>query len=137
MARPTTDKKARKREQKSVAHAKSQPVVKPKLSRALNAQHDFVRKQEVQSKRRGNSKASDSNTMPISAGFELIELMNRRTRAFVELPLRMARCHTPFELWSEQTRLMQGFLSDCQSVTRGVMTNAVEALPVTRSTRGQ
>ena len=134
MARAT---KAGKREKKSVAHGKSQPVVKPKLSRALNAQGDFVRKQEVQSTRRENSKASNNNTMPISAGFELIELMNRRTRAFVELPLRMARCHTPFELWSEQTRFMHGFFSDCQSVARGLMTNAVEALPATRSTRGQ
>jgi hypothetical protein len=64
--------------------------------------------------------------MPLFGSSELIELMNRRTSAFLELPMRMARCGSPFALWSEQTQFMQGMFSDCQLLAQCMMTNAVQ-----------
>jgi hypothetical protein len=60
--------------------------------------------------------------MPLFGSSELIELMNRRTSAFLELPMRMARCGSPFALWSEQTQFMQGMFSDCQLLAQCMMT---------------
>jgi hypothetical protein len=53
--------------------------------------------------------------MPLPAGHELIELMDRRTKAVLDLPVRIARCRTPFDLWREHTQFLQGFTTDCQS----------------------
>jgi hypothetical protein len=39
-------------------------------------------------------------------------LMNRRTKAFLDLPLRIARCHSPFEVWSEQARFVHESFAD-------------------------
>jgi hypothetical protein len=121
------------------ARAKIQGTSKRKRARAkskpLNTQRDATRKQVLN--RRHQEKHSQqrrgNETTPLSADLDIVGLMNRRTRAFLELPARMARCHSPFELWSEQTRFMQGIVSDCQSVAQHLMMNTLEALAMTRS----
>ena len=122
------------------AQATIQGMSKRKRARAkskpLNTQRDATRKQVLNRRHREkHSQRRDNETTPLSADLNVVGLMNRRTRAFLELPARMARCHSPFELWSEQTRFMQGILSDCQSVAHHLMMNALKALAMTRSPR--
>ena len=106
-------------------------------SKPLNTQRDATRKQ-VRHKQRQKDHAEqrrDNEATPLSADLDVVGLMNRRTRAFLELPTRIARCHSPFELWSEQSRFMQGLISDCQSVAQQLMMNALQTLAMTRSFR--
>jgi hypothetical protein len=71
--------------------------------------------------------------MHLSAGLDVVELVNRRTKAFLELPTRMARCHSPFELWREQAQYVQEVFSDCQSVAQRMVASSVDAFATTRS----
>ena len=55
-------------------------------------------------------------------------LICRRSRAALELPTRLARCHSPFEFWSAQAQFMQEGFADCQSVALRMMTGPLHAL---------
>ena len=116
-------------------HAKIQVMSKrkrpPAKSRSLNTQRDATRKQVRKGQRRENGpeQRRGNETTPRSADLDVAGLMNRSTRAFLELPTRMARCHSPFGLWSEQARFMQGIISDCQSVAQHLMMNAWKRSP--------
>ena len=94
---------------------------------SLDVQRDPTRKQEVQRKRREKSPAR--KTMPAFTGLELPELINRSIKAFMELPLRIVRARTPFEVWRHQHQFVQEIISDCQSVTFRVMRASLTALP--------
>ena len=48
--------------------------------------------------------------------------------------MRMARCRSPFEFWSEQARFMQEVVSDCQSVALRIVATPIEAPWMMRST---
>jgi hypothetical protein len=123
MAAASRDRKGHKRSQPRGAQAKIQGAPKRKSrtvkSTLLNAQRDATLKQKVLRKHRENSEQVHG-----SKSSELIELVNRRTSAFLELPMRMARCRSPFALWSEQTQFMYGMFSDCQLLAQCMMTNA-------------
>jgi hypothetical protein len=44
---------------------------------------------------------------PAAAGSDLFELMGNMAARCAELPVRMLRARSPFELWQEQIRFMQ------------------------------
>jgi hypothetical protein len=58
--------------------------------------------------------------------------MNRTVTTFMGLPLRMARCRTPFDAWNEQTQLLHNIVADCQSVAFRMMTGGFVPLPQSR-----
>ena len=86
-----------------------------------------MRKQELREK----GLESSEHRLP---SLEIFELMGRTLSAFMALPVRMARCRTPFDAWNEQTRLLRGIAEDCQSVTLRMMTAGVVPLARSRST---
>ena len=86
------------------------PAAKRKTRAApLNALPD-ARRQDHQGKSRHFQRPS--------AGLDVVGLVNRRTKAFLELPTRMARCHSPLEMWGVQARFMQeNFVDYAQHMT--------------------
>lgn len=96
---------------------KSPPAAKRKTRAApLNALPD-ARKQDHQGKRRHFQRPHNGGK-PRSAGLDVVGLVNRRTKAFLELPTRMARCHSPLEMWGVQARFMQeNFVDYAQHMT--------------------
>jgi len=63
--------------------------------------------------------------------------MNRTVTSFMGLPLRMARCRTPLDAWSEQTQLLRNIAADCQSVTFRMMMGGFVSLPQSRPRTGR
>jgi hypothetical protein len=119
MARASGRTKKHQRKQtraaRANAHRPAGRKTRTPTTAPLNAQRDATRKGQIQRKPRGNSEqVRHSTTMPLPAGHELIELMDRRTKAVLDLPVRIARCRTPFDLWREHTQFMQAFTTDCQ-----------------------
>ena len=100
---------------------KSQKARSP-ASRPLRADSDPIRKQEWQEK-------GVAHGLP---HLEMLDLMNRTVTAFMGLPLRMARCRTPLDAWSEQTQLLRNIAVDCQSVAFRMMTGGFVSLPQSR-----
>jgi hypothetical protein len=100
------------------AHRPAGRDVRIPTSKPLNAQRDATCKGQIQRKRRDKS---EQILMPLLADRELIELMNRRTRALIDLPIRIARCRTPFDVWREHNQFVQGITTDCQSAAFRVM----------------
>lgn len=43
---------------------------------------------------------------------ELVGLMSRRSQAWLEIPMRLARCKTPADIYSEQMRFWQSAATD-------------------------
>ena len=128
MASASGEKKGKRRQTKT--YRAPRKARSPK-STPLNAQRDATRKRDLQRKTGERSERGRGNGAgPLSNGFDVLGLIGRRTTAVLELPMRMARCHSPFEFWSEQARFMQEVFSDCQSVALRTMT---AALPMTSS----
>jgi hypothetical protein len=104
-------------------------------STPLNAQRNATPKRDLQRKTGERSERGRGNgAPPLSNGFDVLGLIGRRTTAVLEPPMRMARCHYPFEFWSEQARFIQEIISDCQSVALRIVTTPLEAPRMTRST---
>ena len=130
---PASGEKKGKRRQTKIYRA-PRKARSPK-STPLNAQRDATRKRELQKKTGERSARGRGNGGgPFSNGFDVLGLIGRRTTAMLELPMRMARCHSPFEFWSEQARFIQEVISDCQSVALRIVTTPLEAARMTRST---
>jgi hypothetical protein len=87
--------------------------------------------QRPYSKQEWQAKGIERNTHGLP-GLEILDLMNRAVTAFVDLPLRMARCRTPLDAWSKQTQLLRNIAADCQSVTFRMMTGSFVSLPQSR-----
>jgi hypothetical protein len=132
MASASGEKKGKRRQSKS--HQAPRKVRSAK-STPLNAQRDATRKRDLQRKTEERSERGRGNgAAPRSNGFDVLALIGRRTTAVLEMPMRMARCHSPFEFWIEQARFMQEVISDCQSVTLRIVTTPLEVPRMTRST---
>ena len=132
MASASGEKKGKRRQTQT--HRAPRKARSPK-STPLNAQRDATRKRELQKKTGERSERGRGNGAgPLSNGFNVLGLIGRRTTAVLELPMRMARCHSPFEFWREQARFVQEVISDCQSVALRIVTNPLEAPRMTRST---
>ena len=132
MASASGEKKGKRRQSKTYQAPRKARSAK---STPLNAQRDATRKRELQRKTGERSARGRGNgAAPRSNGFDVLGLIGRRTTAMLELPMRMARCHSPFEFWSEQARFIQEVISDCQSVALRIVTTPLEAVRMTRST---
>ncbi len=70
----------------------------------LNAAREATRKQDLQGKADAARlrKPPANNAIAHSDSLNVFGLINRRTKALIELPSRFARCHSPFELWGVQ-----------------------------------
>jgi hypothetical protein len=51
--------------------------------------------------------------------------MDRAASTFLSLPLAMMRCRTPFEMWDEQNKFLQGVFADFQKVSARMMSSAL------------
>jgi hypothetical protein len=103
----------KKRNRSRTARAKGQHAPTRKARAVpLNASPEATRKQDLQRKPR----KAHLHQRPANGGMVLstdaMGLMNRRTKAFLDLPLRIARCHSPFEVWSEQARFVHESFAD-------------------------
>jgi hypothetical protein len=115
---------ARKREKPK---RKTPPKAKPRRAARLDAQEGFVRNLDRVGPGK-RKKRSDRHPRPPShkrtqgpahpAPSEWLGLMSRCAQAYIELPTRLVRCRSPFELWTEQARFAQAVLADCQTVAR-------------------
>ena len=99
-------------------------------SRSLRTHSDPIRKQEWQAK----GLERNAHGLP---SLEILDLMNRTVTSFMGLPLRMARCRTPLDAWSEQTQLLRNIAADCQSVTFRMMMGGFVSLPQSRPRTGR
>jgi hypothetical protein len=91
-------------------------------SRPLRTHSDLIRKQEWQE----NGIERNAHGIP---SLEILDVMNRTVTAFVDLPLRMARCRTLLDAWNEQSQLLRNIAVDCQSVAFRMMTGGFVLLP--------
>lgn len=88
---------------------------KTRKSMPLAAVRNTSRKTDVERASRAAGRDHRSSDL-FSANHELAGLMNRRTKALLELPLRLSGCTSPIQVWSEQTRFLQDYLGDCYAV---------------------
>jgi hypothetical protein len=102
-----------KRNHSRTARAKFNTLPKARAV-PLNASPEATRKQDLQRKPRDAHLQRRANGgMALCDGFDVMGLMNRRTKAFLALPARIAACRSPFEAWREQTLFMQESFIDC------------------------
>jgi hypothetical protein len=136
MAFPSGGKNSKRKHSRATqAPAPPTPTRKARVKNIpLNAPRDAFRKQELRTQRRKKSseRQHGNDTAHFSNGLDVVGLVSRRTRAFLELPSRMAGCHSPFELWREQARYVQEVFSDYQSVAQRMMASSVDAFLTTR-----
>jgi hypothetical protein len=132
MASTSSEKKGNRRQART---HRAPRKARSSKSIPLNAQRDATRKRDLQRKTGERSERGRGNgAAPRSNGFDVLGLIGRRTTAVLELPMRMARCHSPFEFWSEQARFLQEVISDCQSVALRMVTTPLEGPRMMRST---
>ena len=48
-------------------------------------------------------------------------LMGKNAAAFVDLQMRLARCRSPMDLWTEQMRYIKGRIDDANAVLKGIV----------------
>ena len=114
MASASGEKKGKRRQTKT---HRARRKARGGKSTPLDAERDATLKRELQRKTGERSlRGRGIGAAPLSNGFDVLGLISRRTTAILELPLRMARCRSPSEFWSEQALFMQEVFSDCQSV---------------------
>jgi hypothetical protein len=68
---------------------------------------------------------ANNGGMPLSPALDVVGMLNRRTKAALELPMRFARCQSPVALWSEQARFVQEAFADYQMFAQHWMTSAL------------
>ena len=94
-------------------------------SSPLRAQSDPIRQHEPQEKR---GKRRNHNKR-LSPNPEVLEMMGHSVSAFLDLPMRMARCRTPFDVWNEQAQFLRSMADDYQLVALRMMKMALAPLP--------
>jgi hypothetical protein len=99
----------------------------PSKNKALQAKAEPVITQELKGGRVPSAVWSN-HPQRLAPGLQLLGLMTRTISASRTIPMGMARCRTPFEMWSRQSKFFQGITTDCQTVTFSVM-NAFNAFP--------
>jgi hypothetical protein len=104
---------SKKTKSKRLPLAKTRPKRKGS-SKPLLAVSATVRKSKPRNKAR-RSLAVVLPTIPIAPAFALLDYMGRVMGAYAELPVRLAQCRSPMDLWLEQTRFAQRIFSAYQS----------------------
>ena len=97
--------KGNKRKPIRTARAKSQRSQKTRSATAapLKASNEARKRQNGRVEQRPVVRA---------AGVNVMALMHRRAQACLELPARMARCNSPFQVWRVQAQFVQECFSD-------------------------
>ena len=119
---PSTSSKKNGHKLKKKHAAKAKTARSPqRRTRAspLNAQRDAARIQDLQRKPRKTHS---------ELGLDVVELVNRRAKAFLEFPMRVVSCRSPFELWSTQARFAHAFFSDYQSAAQHILMHALHGI---------
>ena len=120
-----------KRRHAASAKTRRAPRKAPRAkNRPLNVARDATLNQELQN--RENRFTRGRGAEPLSNGFDVFALITRRSRATLELPTRLARCHSPFEFWSVQAQFLKEGFTDCQSVALRMMKGHLHALSMAR-----
>ena len=102
--------KATKSERSAKPRAKRK-VVKPLLAATVD-----VRKAKPRAKaRRSLSVEATATAIPSLAAFDF---MGRVMSAYAELPVRLARCRTPMDLWQAQTQFAEQIFGMRPSATK-------------------
>jgi len=83
-------------------------------SKPLLAEPGFVRSSKP--KARGGSDVLPT-AFVVNPALAMVGLMGRVMGAYAELPVRLAQCRSPMDLWVEQARFAQLIFSACQSTT--------------------
>ena len=69
--------------------------------------------------RRGSSQTSGNAFTPEA----WLGLMSKNAAAFADLQMRLIRCRSPVELWTEQLRYIKGRIDDAQAVLKVSVTS--------------
>jgi hypothetical protein len=105
----------------SAAGAKGATAAKHKALRATKV--DPVLKQELAGAP-VPAAILTAHPSPFLPAVELQGFMDRAASTFLSLPLAMMRCRTPFEMWDEQNKFLQGVFADFQKVSARMMSSA-------------
>ena len=99
-----TNGKKRKRIRTAGAKGQRRPSRKVSIAAApLKASNE--------AKKRQNGRVQQPPVVRAVSG-DVMALMNRRAQAYLELPARMARCNSPFQVWRVQAQFVQECFSD-------------------------
>ena len=80
----------------------------------------------------GNGEPSRYARALAQANVEMIGLIGRRSRAYLDLPAHLARCRTPQQLMDEQAKFFQDMLHDYQVTNDRMMNYWMEAAAPSR-----
>ena len=78
----------------------------------------------------GNGSSSRYMRAMAQANVEMMELLGRRGRAYLNLPANLAQCRTPQQMWGEQARFIQDMIKDCQVANDRMVNCWMEAATV-------
>ena len=99
-----TNGKKRKRTRTAGAKGQRRPSRKVSIAAApLKASNE--------AKKRQNGRVQQCPVVR-AAGVDVMALMNRRAQAYLELPARLARCNSPFQIWRVQAQFVQECFTD-------------------------
>jgi hypothetical protein len=76
-----------------------------------------------------------AHASPFLPTVEFLGFAHRAASTFLTLPLAMMRCRTPFEMWGEQGKLLQGVFADFQKVSARMMSGAFNGVSPTRNAK--
>ena len=83
-------------------------------TKALRAARDHTRRLEPGAKRDRRKRQLGLEAAAQVSGLETVASMGRTLSAFVVLPMRLARCRTPFDVWIEQTMFLRHVANEVQ-----------------------
>ena len=93
----TSSKNGHNQKKKGAAKAKASRSPQRRTRAApLNAQRDATRIQNLRRTPRQTHLGHDLHEEAGNLGLEVVGLVNRRAKAYLELPMRMASCRSPF-----------------------------------------
>jgi len=75
----------------------------------------------------GNGGSSRYMRALAQANVEMVGLLGRRSRAYLDLPAHLAQCRTPQQMWDEQAKFLQDMMQDYQVTNDRMMNCWMEA----------
>ena len=129
MASASGEMKGKRRHAASAKTRRASRKAPRAKNKPLNVARDATLNRELQD----GDRFTRGRRGALSNGFEVLALISRRSRAALELPTRLARCHSPFEFWSMQAQFVKEGFTDCQSVALRMMTDPLHALSMAGS----
>jgi hypothetical protein len=125
MSMPRTSSRKTSKRQHASASSTRTATVAPRRTTATKhkalraAKVDPVLTQELL-----GARVSTATPTAFLSAVELLGFMARAASTSLTLPLAMMRCRTPFEMWDEQNKFVQGVFADLQKVSARVICSA-------------